>query len=67
MKRIVVEPVKWSQRAQINSISPSIIVTPLAYNEFNCPQADFYRGMFSKYPAGCMIGGHYQSTASLTV
>ena len=33
------------------SISPGIIVTPLAIDEFNGPRGDFYRNMFAKCPA----------------
>ena len=36
----------------INSISPGIIVTPLALDEFNGPRGDFYKNMFAKCPAG---------------
>lgn len=37
--------------ARINSISPGIIVTPLAIDEFNGPREDFYKNMFAKCPA----------------
>ena len=47
------EAVRWGQRgARINSISPGIIVTPLAIDEFNGPRGDFYKNMFAKCPAG---------------
>lgn len=47
------EAVKWGERgARINSISPGIIVTPLAIDEFNGPRGDFYKNMFAKCPAG---------------
>ena len=37
-KRVMAESVKWGARgARINSISPGIIVTPLAIDEFNGP------------------------------
>ncbi len=53
VKRVMAEAVKWgSRRARINSISPGIIVTPLALDEFNGPRGDFYRNMFAKCPAG---------------
>lgn len=53
VKRVMAEAVKWGQRgARINSISPGIIVTPLALDEFNGPRGDFYRNMFAKCPAG---------------
>lgn len=52
-KRVMAECVKWGQRgARINSISPGIIVTPLAIDEFNGPRGDFYKNMFAKCPAG---------------
>lgn len=52
-KRVMFEAVRWGQRgARINSISPGIIVTPLAIDEFNGPRGDFYKNMFAKCPAG---------------
>ena len=52
-KRVMYEAVKWGERkARINSISPGIIVTPLAIDEFNGPRGDFYKNMFAKCPAG---------------
>lgn len=52
-KRVMAESVKWGERgARINSISPGIIVTPLALDEFNGPRGDFYKNMFAKCPAG---------------
>ena len=52
-KRVMAEAVKWGQRgARLNSISPGIIVTPLAIDEFNGPRGDFYKNMFAKCPAG---------------
>lgn len=52
-KRVMAESVKWgSKGARINSISPGIIVTPLAIDEFNGPRGDFYKNMFAKCPAG---------------
>ena len=53
VKRVMAEAVKWgARRARINSISPGIIVTPLAIDEFNGPRGDFYKNMFAKCPAG---------------
>ena len=53
VKRVMAEAVKWGDRgARINSISPGIIVTPLALDEFNGPRGDFYRNMFAYCPAG---------------
>lgn len=53
VKRVMAEAVKWGRKgARINSISPGIIVTPLALDEFNGPRGDFYKNMFAKCPAG---------------
>ncbi len=53
VKRVMYEAVRWGERgARINSISPGIIVTPLAIDEFNGPRGDFYKNMFAKCPAG---------------
>ncbi len=52
-KRVMAESVKWGEKgARINSISPGIVVTPLAMDEFNGPRGDFYKNMFAKCPAG---------------
>lgn len=52
-KRVMAEAVRWGERgARINSISPGIIVTPLALDEFNGPRGDFYKNMFARCPAG---------------
>ena len=52
-KRVMAESVKWGEKgARINSISPGIIVTPLAIDEFNGPRGDFYKNMFARCPAG---------------
>ncbi len=52
-KRVMAESVKWGEKgSRINSISPGIIVTPLAIDEFNGPRGDFYKNMFAKCPAG---------------
>ncbi len=53
VKRVMYEAVRWGERrARINSISPGIVVTPLAVDEFNGPRGDFYKNMFAKCPAG---------------
>ena len=53
VKRVMAEACKWGKRgARINSVSPGIIVTPLAIDEFNGPRGDFYKNMFAKCPAG---------------
>ena len=52
-KRVMAEAVRWGERwARINSISPGIIVTPLAMDEFRGPRGAFYQNMFAKCPAG---------------
>lgn len=52
-KRVMAESVRWGARgARINSVSPGIIVTPLAIDEFNGPRGDFYKNMFANCPAG---------------
>ncbi|MBS6644998.1 MAG: SDR family oxidoreductase [Clostridiaceae bacterium] len=52
-KRVMAQAVKWGMRgARVNSISPGIVVTPLAVDEFNGPRGDFYKNMFAKCPAG---------------
>lgn len=51
VKRVMAEAVKWGERgARSNSISPGIIVTPLALDEFNGPRGDFYKRMFAQCP-----------------
>jgi len=53
VKRVMAEAVKWGEKgARINSISPGIIVTPLALDEINGPRGNFYKNMFAKCPAG---------------
>lgn len=53
VKRVMAEAVRWGRRgARINSISPGIIVTPLALDEFNGPRGDFYKEMFARCLAG---------------
>ena len=53
VKRVMYEAIKWGAKgARVNSISPGIVVTPLAIDEFNGPRGDFYKNMFEKCPAG---------------
>ena len=53
VKRVMAEAIKWGVKgARINSISPCIIETPLALDEFNGPRGEFYKNMFAKCPAG---------------
>lgn len=50
VKRVMAEAVKWGARgARVNSISPGIVVTPLALDEFNGPRGEFYKNMFAKW------------------
>jgi len=52
-KRVMYEANNWGKRpARINAISPGIIVTPLAIDEFNGIRGDFYKNMLAKAPAG---------------
>jgi NAD(P)-dependent dehydrogenase (short-subunit alcohol dehydrogenase family) len=52
VKRVMAEAVKWGEKgARINSISPGIIITPLALDEINGRRGDFYKNMFAKSPA----------------
>lgn len=51
-KRVMYEACRWGEKgARINSISPGIIVTPLAIDEFNGIRGDFYKNMFKNCPA----------------
>lgn len=51
--RVTAEAVKWANNgARLNTISPGIIITPLAYEELNGPLGDVYRKMISVSPAG---------------
>lgn len=53
IKRVMAEAVQWGKKgARINSISPGIIVTPLAIDEFHGPRGAFYKNMFANCPAG---------------
>lgn len=47
--RVAAESVKWGRKgARINSISPGIIMTPLALDELNGPRGKMYRDMLDK-------------------
>ena len=51
--RVMAEAVRWGKRgARINTISPGIIITPLAKDELNGPRGDGYRKMISS----CAVG-----------
>lgn len=52
-KRVMAEAIVWGKKdARINSISPGIIVTPLALDELNGIRGEFYKNMFADSPAG---------------
>jgi len=51
--RVKAEAVRWGKRgARINSISPGIIMTPLANDELSGPRGDGYRHMLELSSAG---------------
>lgn len=51
--RVKAEAVRWGKRgARINTISPGIIITPLAKDELSGPRGDGYRRMIELSPAG---------------
>jgi len=51
--RVMYEATRWGKRdATINSISPGVIITPLANDELNGPRGEGYRKMLSLCPAG---------------
>ena len=50
--RVMYEATRWGKRgATINSISPGIIITPLANDELHGPRGEGYRKMLSLCPA----------------
>lgn len=51
--RVMYEATNWGKRgATINSISPGIIITPLANDELKGPRGEGYRNMLKASPAG---------------
>jgi NAD(P)-dependent dehydrogenase (short-subunit alcohol dehydrogenase family) len=51
--RVMAEAVRWGKRgARINTISPGIIITPLAKDELTGPRGEGSRNMIEKCPAG---------------
>lgn len=51
--RVMAEAVKWGKRgARLNTISPGIIITPLANDELRGPRGDGYRRMIELCPVG---------------
>jgi len=50
--RVMAEAVRWGERgARVNTISPGIIITPLAKDELTGPRGDGYRRMIDLSPA----------------
>jgi NAD(P)-dependent dehydrogenase (short-subunit alcohol dehydrogenase family) len=51
--RVMAEAVRWGKRgARVNTISPGIIITPLANDELSGPRGDGYRRMIALCPVG---------------
>ena len=51
--RVKAEAVRWADRgARVNTISPGIIITPLARDELTGPRGESYRRMLELSPAG---------------
>ena len=51
--RVMAEAVRWGKRgARVNTISPGIIITPLAKDEFTGPRGEGYRRMIELSSAG---------------
>jgi len=50
--RVMAEAVRWAKRgARVNTISPGIIITPLARDELTGPRGEGYRRMIDLAPA----------------
>jgi NAD(P)-dependent dehydrogenase (short-subunit alcohol dehydrogenase family) len=51
--RVMAEAVRWAKRgARVNTISPGIIITPLAKDELTGPRGAGYRRMIEQSPVG---------------
>ncbi len=51
--RVMAEAVRWAKRgARVNTISPGIIITPLAKDELTGPRGEGYRRMVALSPVG---------------
>jgi NAD(P)-dependent dehydrogenase (short-subunit alcohol dehydrogenase family) len=49
--RVMAEAVRWAKRgAHVNTISPGIIITPLAIDELTGPRGEGYRRMIEQSP-----------------
>lgn len=51
--RVMAEAVRWGKRgARVNTISPGIVITPLAKDELSGPRGEGYRRMIELSPVG---------------
>jgi NAD(P)-dependent dehydrogenase (short-subunit alcohol dehydrogenase family) len=51
--RVKAEAVRWAKRgARVNTISPGIVITPLARDELTGPRGEGYRRMIELSPVG---------------
>ncbi len=51
--RVMAEAVRWGKRgARVNTISPGIVITPLAKDELTGPRGEGYRRMIESSPVG---------------
>lgn len=51
--RVMAEAVRWGKRgARVNTISPGIVITPLARDELTGPRGEGYRRMIESSPVG---------------
>ena len=51
--RVMAEAVRWGKRsARVNTISPGIVITPLAKDELTGPRGEGYRRMIEDSPVG---------------
>ena len=63
--RVQASAVRWGRRgARVNSISPGIVVTPLALHELNSPIGGMYRAMVDASPARRMAPPDEIATAA---
>jgi len=50
---VMAEAVRWGKRgARVNTISPGIVITPLARDELAGPRGEDYRRMIELFPVG---------------